>query len=86
MALRGTFGFIKKPTVFKKWHDKFSEVKDKVKNYEMPERFKGTFVERWGEFLNIVVVRLCLRERDCIFFYEFHWWKWNSVGITKFVM
>ncbi|XP_032683480.1 mitochondrial import inner membrane translocase subunit Tim29 [Odontomachus brunneus] len=30
--------------------DTFSKINIKIKNYEMPERFKGTFLERWAKY------------------------------------
>lgn len=29
--------------------DTFSKISIKIKNYEMPEKFKGTFLKRWGK-------------------------------------
>lgn len=31
-------------------NSKINRVIDKIKNYEMPERFKGTILERWGNY------------------------------------
>lgn len=28
---------------------RFNEIGNKIRNYEMPERVKGTFLERWGK-------------------------------------
>lgn len=40
-------------TAFRLFTSKFNEIGNKIKNYEMPERIKGTILERWGK-LNII--------------------------------
>jgi len=35
--------------VFKLFTSRFNEVGIKIRNYEIPERIKGTFLERWGK-------------------------------------
>lgn len=34
---------------FKLFTSRFNEIGNKIRNYEMPERIKGTFLERWGK-------------------------------------
>lgn len=36
-------------TTFRLFTSRFNEIGNKIKNYEMPERVKGTFLERWGK-------------------------------------
>lgn len=35
--------------VFKLFTSRFNEIGNKIGSYEMPERIKGTFLERWGK-------------------------------------
>lgn len=35
--------------VFKLFTSRFNEIGNKISNYEMPEKIKGTFLERWGK-------------------------------------
>lgn len=35
--------------IFNPYHLKINKVINKIKNYGMPERFKGTILERWGK-------------------------------------
>lgn len=50
-------------TTFKLLTSRFNKIGDKIKNYEMPEKIKNTFVERWGKLkiTNITVI-LCIMQ------------------------
>ncbi|XP_012060021.1 PREDICTED: uncharacterized protein C19orf52 [Atta cephalotes] len=37
-------------TVFRPLTSKFNEIGIKIRNYEMPEKIKGTFLERWAKY------------------------------------
>lgn len=37
-------------TAFRLLTSRFSEVSVKIRNYEIPERLRGTFLERWGKY------------------------------------
>jgi len=50
MAVRRTLGFAKKQSFLKECHTKWTDFTDKIRNFETPERFKDTFVERWGKY------------------------------------
>ncbi|KAI4497006.1 hypothetical protein M0802_007954 [Mischocyttarus mexicanus] len=51
MIFRGSIRLSEKmKLIFNPYYLKINKVIDKVNNYEMPKRFKGTMVERWGNY------------------------------------
>lgn len=42
-------------TAFRLLTSRFNEIGNKIGNYEMPERLKGSFLERWGK-LQIIYI------------------------------